>query len=154
MMSATGGAGTSIQVLLVEDSPGDVRLTREAFRDANSLVNLQIASDGVEAMAFLKRQGAYQAAPRPNIILLDLNLPRMDGREVLARIKEDESLKLIPTIILTTSEAEADIVKSYELQANCYLCKPAHWDAFDGLVRSINDFWLTRAKLPQPMQHG
>ena len=138
-----------IEVLLVEDSPGDARLTREAFHDANSSIHLHVASDGVEAMAFLKQVGAHISSPRPDLILLDLNLPKMDGREVLAQIKEDASLKIIPTLVLTTSEAEADIVKSYELQANCYLSKPVELDAFESLVRSINDFWLTKAKLPQ-----
>jgi two-component system, chemotaxis family, response regulator Rcp1 len=139
----------AIEVLLVEDSPGDVRLTQEAFRDANRAIHLHVASDGVEAMAFLKRQGTNANAPRPDLILLDLNLPRMDGREVLAEIKGDDSLKTIPTIILTTSESEADIVKSYQLQANCFLSKPVQLSAFEVLVKSINDFWLTTARLPQ-----
>lgn len=143
-----------IEVLLVEDSPGDVRLTQEAFRDANKAIHLHVASDGVEAMAFLKREGVYARAPRPELILLDLNLPKMDGREVLAHIKEDPNLKTIPTVILTTSEAEADIVKSYQLQANCYLSKPVQLDAFEALVKSINDFWLTKVKLPQQRQTG
>ena len=147
-------AGAITEVLLVEDSPGDVRLTREAFRDANMAVRLHVASDGVEAMAFLRQEGEHADAPRPDFILLDLNLPRMDGREVLARIKEDESLKTIPTVILTTSDAEADIVKSYQLRANAYLSKPVQLDAFEGLVRSISDFWLTRVKLPQQRQTG
>ena len=138
-----------LQVLLVEDSPGDVRLTQEAFRDANLSIRLHVASDGVEAMAFLKREGVHVKAPRPDLILLDLNLPKMDGRQVLARIKEDESLKTIPTVILTTSEAEVDIVKSYQLQANCYLSKPVQLDAFENIVKSINDFWLTKVKLPR-----
>ena len=138
-----------IEVLLVEDSPGDVRLTQEAFRDANTTIRLHVATDGVEAMAFLKQEGDYSRAPRPELILLDLNLPKMDGREVLAQIKENPSLKTIPTVILTTSEAEADIVKSYQLQANCYLSKPVQLDAFENLVKSINDFWLTKVKLPQ-----
>ena len=138
-----------IHVLLVEDSPGDVRLTQEAFRDANPSIKLHVAADGVEAMAFLKREGAHLHAPRPDLILLDLNLPKMDGREVLAHIKEDNNLKTIPTVILTTSDAEADIVKSYQLQANCYLTKPVQLDAFESLVKSINDFWLTKVKLPQ-----
>jgi len=141
-------------VLLVEDSPGDVRLTQEAFRDANKSIHLQVASDGVEAMAFLRREGEHVQAHRPELILLDLNLPKMDGREVLALVKEDDSLKVIPTVILTTSEAEADIVKCYQLQANCYLTKPVQFDEFTSLVRSINDFWLTRVKLPQQMQSG
>ena len=143
-----------IEVLLVEDSPGDVRLTQEAFRDANRSIHLQVASDGVEAMAFLRREGDHAQAPRPDLILLDLNLPKMDGREVLALIKGDDSLKTIPTVILTTSEAEADIKKSYQLQANCYLSKPVQFDEFASLVRSINDFWLTKVKLPQQMQSG
>jgi chemotaxis family two-component system response regulator Rcp1 len=139
----------SVEVLLVEDSPGDVRLTQEAFRDSNPSIHLHVASDGVEAMAFLRREGRHALAPRPDFILLDLNLPKMDGREVLARIKGDEGLKTIPTIVLTTSEAEVDILRSYELQANCYLCKPVQLDDFENLVKSINDFWLTKAKLPQ-----
>ena len=138
-----------IEVLLVEDSPGDVRLTQEAFRDANQQIRLHVASDGVEAMAFLRRQGTHHDAPRPDLILLDLNLPKMDGRQVLAHIKEDKDLKTIPTVILTTSESEADIAKSYQLQANCYLSKPVQLDAFESLVKSINDFWLTKVKLPQ-----
>jgi len=144
----------SLQVLLVEDSPGDVRLTQEAFRDANQSILLHVAADGVEAMAFLRREGAHAQAPRPDLILLDLNLPKMDGREVLAHIKENDNLKTIPTVILTTSDAESDIVKSYELQANCYLTKPVQLDAFEGLVKSINDFWLTKVKLPQQEQGG
>jgi two-component system, chemotaxis family, response regulator Rcp1 len=153
-MKAIGGDGMPINVLLVEDSPGDVRLTQEAFRDANKSVHLHVASDGVEAMAFLRHEGANVHAPRPDIILLDLNLPKMDGREVLARIKEDDSLKAIPTVILTTSEAEADITKSYQLQANCYLSKPVQFDEFESLVKSINDFWMTKVKLPQQSQTG
>lgn len=143
-----------IQVLLVEDSPGDVRLTQEAFRDANGAIEMHVAPDGVEAMAFLRREGIHSAAPRPDLILLDLNLPKMDGREVLAHIKESDELKTIPTVILTTSEAEADIVKSYQLRANCYLSKPVQLDAFESLVESINDFWLTKAKLPQQRPNG
>ncbi len=144
----------SIEVLLVEDSPGDVRLTQEAFRDANTSIHLHVASDGVEAMAFLRREGTHGHAPRPDIILLDLNLPKMDGREVLARIKEDDGLKMIPTVILTTSDAEADIVKCYRLQANCYLKKPVQLDAFVSLVKSINDFWLTKVELPPQTRGG
>jgi len=138
-----------LEVLLVEDSPGDVRLTQEAFREANPAIHLHVTTDGVEAMAFLARQGIHARAPRPDLILLDLNLPKMDGREVLAHIKEDPVLKTIPTVILTTSDAEADIVKSYQLQANCYLSKPVQLDAFESLVGSINDFWLTKVKLPR-----
>jgi CheY-like chemotaxis protein len=147
-MKAIGGEGMPIEVLLVEDSPGDVRLTREAFRDANGAIHLNVANDGVEAMAFLRKTGKHVDAPRPDLILLDLNLPKMDGREVLAHIKDDESLRLIPTVILTTSDSEADIAKSYQLQANCYLSKPVQLDAFESLVKSINDFWLVKVKLP------
>jgi CheY-like chemotaxis protein len=133
---------------LVEDSPGDVRLTKEVFRDTNMDIHLHVASDGLEAMAFLRQKGDHVNAPRPDLILLDLNLPKMDGRQVLAEIKEDASLKTIPTVILTTSESEVDIVKSYQLQANCYLSKPVQLDAFENIVKSINDFWLTKVKLP------
>lgn len=143
-----------IEVLLVEDSPGDVRLTQEAFRDANMSIHLHVVTDGVEAMAFLRHEGTYAGVPRPDLILLDLNLPKMDGREVLAHIKADADLKTIPTVILTTSDAEGDIVKSYQLQANCYLSKPVQLEAFDSLVKSINDFWLTKVKLPQRRQSG
>jgi len=144
----------AIDVLLVEDSPGDVRLTQEALRDANEAVHLHVVTDGVEAMQFLRREGVHANAPCPDLILLDLNLPRMDGREVLALIKEDDRLKTIPTIILTTSAAEADIMKSYRLQANCYLTKPVQLDAFENVVQSINDFWLTKAKLPYQGHSG
>jgi len=140
---------TAVQLLLVEDSPGDVRLTQDVFRDTNSAVQLHVAADGIEAMAFLRQEGEHAAAPRPDLILLDLNLPKLDGREVLALIKEDSALKSIPTVVLTTSEAEADIVKSYQLHANCYLTKPAQLDDFESLVAKINDFWLDKVKLPQ-----
>jgi CheY-like chemotaxis protein/two-component sensor histidine kinase len=148
------GENMRTDVLLVEDSPGDVRLTQEAFRDANPAVHLHVATDGVEAMTFLRHQGNQVHAPRPDFILLDLNLPKMDGRQVLAQIKADENLKTIPTVILTTSEAEADIAKSYQLQANCYLTKPVQLNEFENLVKSINDFWLTMVKLPQQRQGG
>ncbi len=138
-----------MQVLLVEDSPGDVRLTREAFHQTNPSIRLHIASDGVEAMAFLRQEHGEEEAPRPDLILLDLNMPKMDGRQVLAHIKADEDLKTIPTVILTTSEAECDVASSYQLNANCYLNKPVQLDAFENLVKSINEFWLTMAKLPQ-----
>jgi len=143
-----------LDVLLVEDSPGDVRLTKEVFRDTNIDIHLHVASDGVEAMAFLRREGEHVNAPRPDLILLDLNLPKMDGRVVLANIKADANLKSIPTVILTTSESEVDIVRSYRLQANCYLSKPVQLEAFENLVKSINDFWLTKVKLPQQRQGG
>jgi CheY-like chemotaxis protein len=139
-----------LEVLLVEDNPGDVRLTQEAFRDANKAIRLHVAADGVEAMDFLRGLGAHANAPRPIFILLDLNLPKMDGREVLAQIKTDDDLKSIPTIILSTSQAEDDIAKSYQLQANCYLTKPARFDAFESTVKIINDFWLLKVKFPQP----
>jgi two-component system, chemotaxis family, response regulator Rcp1 len=138
----------TIDVLLVEDSPGDARLTQETLREANQLIHLHVVADGVEAMAFLRREERHAHAPRPDLILLDLNLPRMDGREVLALIKDDGSLKTIPTVILTTSAAQADITKSYELQANCYLTKPVQLEAFESVVKSINDFWLTKVQLP------
>ena len=148
MIKSSGAGGTPIDVLLVEDSPGDVRLTQEALREANRAVRLHVAVDGVDAMDFLRREGRHLRAPRPDLILLDLNLPKMDGREVLAQIKADDRLRTIPTIILTTSEAEADITKSYQLRANCFLSKPVELGAFESLVKSINDFWLTKAKLP------
>lgn len=141
-------------VLLVEDSPGDVRLTQEAFRDADPTIDLRVAVDGVEALAFLRHEGVHADVPRPDFILLDLNLPKMDGREVLAHIKEDRDLKTIPTVILTTSDAEADILTSYQLQANCYLSKPVQLEEFESLVKSINDFWLIKVKLPQPTPGG
>ncbi len=142
----------STNVLLVEDCPGDVRLIQEAFRAANPSVQLHVATDGVEAMAFLRREGAHANAPRPDTILLDLNLPKMDGREVLGHVKADSALRTIPTVILTTSEAPTDVAKSYQLQANCYLTKPVQLDAFQSIVKSINDFWLTEVKLPQQRQ--
>jgi CheY-like chemotaxis protein len=135
--------------LLVEDNSIDIQRTQEAFRDINKAVELHVASDGGEAMAYLHREGIHADAPRPDIILLELNLPKMDGREVLAQIKKDDNLKMIPTIILTNSEAEADIVKCYQLQANTYFSKPAQSEAFTSLIKSIHDFWLVKAKLPQ-----
>ncbi len=142
-----------LQVLLIEDNPGDVRLTQEAFRDSNISISLHVATDGVEAMEFLRREGVYIDAPRPDLVLLDLNLPKMDGRQVLTRIKEDDGLKTIPVVILTTSDAEVDILTSYKLQANCYLSKPVQLDAFENLVKSISDFWFTKVKLP-PRGHS
>jgi len=127
--------GSTLEVLLVEDSPGDVRLTREAFRDAQALIHLHVAFDGMDAMEFLHHEGSHAGSPRPDLILLDLNLPRLDGREVLALIKKDDRLRNIPVVILTTSEDEVDIVKSYELHANCYLKKPVEFDAFAKLVQ-------------------
>ena len=137
-----------LDVLLVEDNPGDVRLTRETLRDANKSIRLHLAADGVEAMAFLRRESPNVLAPRPVLILLDLNLPKMDGREVLAAVKADIDLKTIPIVILTTSDADSDITRSYQLQANCYLTKPVRLEEFETLVQSVNDFWLTKVKLP------
>jgi two-component system response regulator len=138
----------SINVLLVEDSPGDVQLTQETFRNSKLPITLHVATDGMEAMSFLRREDMNNESPRPDFILLDLNLPRKSGREVLAEVKGDDNLKTIPTIILTTSDAEADILRSYQLQANCYLTKPVRFEDFETLVKSIDDFWLTRVKLP------
>jgi two-component system, chemotaxis family, response regulator Rcp1 len=146
---SNGEDSGSLELLLVEDSPGDVRLTKEAFRAANIAIHMDVATDGVEAMAFLRHEQAYAAAPRPDLILLDLNMPGMDGREFLVQIKKDDRLRTIPIVILTTSDSEDDIAKSYQLHANCYLCKPVQLSAFEGLVKSLNDFWLTRARLPQ-----
>jgi CheY-like chemotaxis protein len=135
-------------VLLVEDNLGDVRLAREAFRDVNRSIQFHLALDGIDAMAFLRKQGVYVNAPRPDLVILDLNLPKMNGRDVLAQIKSDESLKMIPTVVLSSSETDGDVLISYQLQANCYLKKPARWDAFVGMVWSINAFWLTNTRLP------
>ncbi len=137
-----------IEILLVEDNPGDVRLTKEALKEGKILNNLNVVTDGVEAVAFLRREGNYTSAPRPELILLDLNLPKKDGREVLAEIKKDPSLKLIPVVILTSSAAEQDIVKSYNLHANCYVTKPVDLDQFIEVVKSIENFWLAVVKLP------
>ena len=145
MMNLLGTAAAPIEVLLVEDSPGDVRLTREALRDAKVQVVLNVVSDGVEAMEFLARTGKFSNAPRPNIILLDLNLPRLDGREVLEAIKRDPSLMSIPVIILTTSESHTDIIRSYRLNANCFVTKPVDLDVFI----QVFHFWLSLARLPQ-----
>lgn len=138
----------AIEILLVEDSPSDVDLTREALDDAKVGNRLSVARDGVEALAFLRREGEYKDAPRPDLILLDLNLPRKDGREVLTEIKADRVLRRIPVVILTTSEAEQDILKSYDLHANCYITKPVDLDRFITVVQSIEEFWLAIVKLP------
>lgn len=137
-----------IEVLLVEDNPGDVRLLEESFREVNPLIYLHVVRDGMEAMAFLLQRGAYVDAPRPDLILLDLNLPKMDGREILAHIKLDPGLRSIPTIVVTSSEAESDVAKSYDLHANSYVTKPLLFSTFLKLVHSINDFWLTQSKFP------
>lgn len=140
--------GEVVDILLVEDNPGDVRLTREAMKEAKLRNQLHVVSDGVEALAFLRRQGAYANAVRPHLVLLDLNLPRKDGREVLAEIKQDTSLRRIPVVILTSSEAEVDILKAYDLHANCYISKPVDIEQFLKVVKSIEDFWVTIVKLP------
>jgi chemotaxis family two-component system response regulator Rcp1 len=145
MMRGDSGA---IEVLLVEDNPGDVRLTREALKEGKVINHLSVAKDGEEALAFLRREGAFADAPRPDVILLDLNLPRRDGREVLQAIKADPSLRTIPVVILTSSEAERDIARAYELNANCYITKPVDLDQFITVVKSIEDFWFTVVKLP------
>ena len=135
-------------VLLIEDNPGDYRLTKEALKEGKVYNNLHWAQDGVEAIDFLKRQGKHAKAPRPDIILLDLNLPKKDGREVLSEIKGDEDLRKIPVVILTTSKAEEDVLKSYDLHANCYVTKPVDLDKFIIVVQSIDRFWLTVVTLP------
>lgn len=138
----------SVNILLVEDNPGDVRLTKEAFKEAKVNNNLHIVSDGVEAMDFLRRKGKYIGAPRPDIILLDLNMPKKNGREVLAEIKADPDLMRIPVLVLTISQAEEDILRSYNLHANCYIQKPVDINKFIDVVKSIEGFWLTIVKLP------
>lgn len=140
--------GRPIEILLVEDNPGDVRLTREALT-ANKIRNtLHVVADGVQALAFLRKQGKHANAPRPNLILLDLNLPKKDGREVLAEIKGDGNLRRIPVVVLTTSGAEEDILKAYDLNANCYVTKPVNFDSFIQVVKSIESFWVTIVELP------
>jgi len=137
-----------IEILLIEDNPGDARLTTEALKEAKVRNKLTHIADGIEGLAFLRQQGKYAGAQRPDLILLDLNLPRKDGREVLAEIKADDRLKRIPVVILTTSQAEEDILKAYNLNANCYVSKPVDLDQFIKVVRTIKDFWLTIVKLP------
>ena len=140
--------GRPVEILLVEDNAGDVRLAREGLRECKLLNNLSVAGDGVKALAFLRQEGEYAKAPRPDLIMLDLNLPRKDGREVLKEIKEDEQLKSIPVVILTTSKAEEDVVKSYSLHANCYVTKPLAIEQFINVVQAIETFWFTIVKLP------
>jgi CheY-like chemotaxis protein len=137
-----------VEILLVEDNAGDVRLTREALNEAKVRNNLNVVGDGVEALTFLRRQGQYGGAARPDIILLDLNLPRMDGRQVLAEVKADPALRRIPVVILTTSKAEEDIIRTYDLHANCYVTKPVDFEQFVKVVQSIEDFWLEIVRLP------
>lgn len=139
---------SAIEILLVEDNPGDVRLTQEALREAKVRNNLHVVEDGVAAMTFLNNEGEFTETPKPDLILLDLNLPKKDGREVLGEIKSSEHLKRIPVVVLTTSQAEQDIVRSYNLHANCYVTKPVDLDQFIRIVKSIEDFWLTIVRLP------
>jgi chemotaxis family two-component system response regulator Rcp1 len=138
-----------LDILMVEDNEGDIRLMREMLREVNPSARLHVVTDGLEAIDFLGYQGHYIDAPRPNVILLDLNLPKLDGREVLARVKANPHLQTIPVIVLTCCHAELDIESSYKLMANSYLRKPENWDAWEQLVASLNDFWFTRAKLPK-----
>jgi CheY-like chemotaxis protein len=138
----------SVEILLVEDNPGDVRLTVEAFKEGKMRNHLQIARDGAEALDVLRKQGEYVNAERPDLILLDLNLPKMDGREVLAEIKQDPDLKRIPVVVLTTSDAQQDIARSYDLHANCYITKPVDMGQFIEIVKRIEGFWLTVVRLP------
>jgi chemotaxis family two-component system response regulator Rcp1 len=147
-VSIIGEKSRPVEILLVEDNPGDVRLTVEALKEAKVSNNLSVVGDGQDALSYLRREGQFQDAARPDLILLDLNLPRMSGREVLALIKEDSDLKRIPVVILTTSEAEQDILRSYDLHANCYITKPVDLDKFITVVKSIEGFWLTVVKLP------
>jgi CheY-like chemotaxis protein len=146
--------GKAVKILLVEDSPGDVRLTMEAFKDGKICNHLDVVMDGEEALAFLRREGKYADESLPNLILLDLNLPKKDGREVLMEIKNDKELKRIPVVVLTTSVAEKDILKTYDLHANCYITKPVDFDQFITVVKSIEDFWLTIVKLPRSEENG
>ncbi|MCG6981975.1 MAG: response regulator [Deltaproteobacteria bacterium] len=140
--------GKPIEILLIEDNPGDVRLTKEVLKEGKVRNNLQVVGDGVEAMAYLHRENSYTKAPRPDLILLDLNLPKKDGREVLQEIKADHQLKRIPVVVLTTSDADEDILKSYNLSANCYITKPVDLDQFISVIRSVEAFWLTIVTLP------
>lgn len=147
MINIRNGAN-AVEILLVEDNPGDARLTAEALKDGKFHINLQVARDGVEALAKLRQEPPYQDAPRPDLILLDLNLPKKDGREVLTEIRADPKLARIPVVVLTTSAAEQDILRAYDLNANCYITKPVDFDQFVDIVRSIESFWLTIVKLP------
>jgi CheY-like chemotaxis protein len=149
-MTGSPTGGRPIEILLVEDNPGDVRLTVEGLKEGKVRNNLHVARDGVEAMAFLRREGVFRSAVRPDLILLDLNLPRKDGREVLQDLKQDPVLHAIPVVVLTTSRSEQDVLRSYELQANCYITKPVDLEQFITVVKSIEDFWLTIVTLPHP----
>jgi chemotaxis family two-component system response regulator Rcp1 len=147
-MSAMPISSRIVEILLVEDNPGDIRLTQEAFKDAKVSNNLNIARDGEEAVQFLRKEKTFKDAPTPDIIFLDLNLPKLDGREVLEFIKKDKDLHLIPVVILTSSDAERDVVQTYHLHANCYVVKPVDFKKFIEVIKSINDFWLTVVKFP------
>ncbi len=138
----------AIEILMVEDNPSDVRLTLEAFKDAKVLNNMSVASDGEDALKFLKREGRHKDSPRPDLILLDLNLPRMNGKEVLGEIKRDPDLKRIPVVVLTTSDNEQDIRRAYDLHVNAYVRKPVDLDQFIKIVEAVEDFWLSVVKLP------
>lgn len=138
----------AVEILLIEDNAGDARLAKEALRDAKVRNNLTWIADGIDALAYLRREGKHDKAPRPDLILLDLNLPRKDGREVLSEIKSDERIKRIPVVILTTSQAEEDVLRAYHLNANCYIPKPVDLDQFIRVVKTIEDFWLTIVRLP------
>jgi two-component system, chemotaxis family, response regulator Rcp1 len=143
-----------VEILLVEDSPADVLITREAFREFKVINELHVVEDGVEALAFLKQEGKYASAPRPDLILLDLNLPRMNGREVLAEIKTDPEFKSIPVVILTTSHSEVDVLQAYDQQANCYIIKPVGFDNFLEAMKSIRQFWFSVVTLPTEVSYG
>jgi chemotaxis family two-component system response regulator Rcp1 len=143
-----GGMGRAVEILLIEDNPADVRLTREALLEGKVLNNLTVAIDGVDGLAVLRREGQYADAPRPDIVLLDLNLPRKDGREVLSEMKADPDLRRIPVVVLTTSQAEQDLIQTYDLHVNCYIIKPVDLDQFLRVVQSIEDFWFTVVRLP------
>ncbi len=147
-MSSSENGARPVEILLVEDNPGDARLTIEAMRDAKVSNHIHVVEDGVEAMAFLRREGAYSEKPRPDLILLDLNLPKKDGREVLAEVKADPALRRIPVVVLTTSRAEEDVLRAYDLHANCYVTKPVGFDQFMQVIKHIDEFWIKLVVLP------
>ncbi len=141
--------GKAIDILLVEDNPGDIRLTREVMKETKVNNKLYVVEDGEEAMRYLRKEGKYADAPHPDLILLDLNLPKKDGREVLSEIKSDEGLRRMPVVVLTTSKAEEDVFRTYDLHANCYITKPVDWEQFMHVIQSVEDFWLTIVRLPE-----
>jgi CheY-like chemotaxis protein len=147
-MTETDRQGEPVEILLAEDNPGDAKLTRKALEQGKVINNLHVVTDGVEAMAYLRREGKYAHRPRPDLVLLDLNMPRKDGREVLQDIKSDDDLRRIPVVVMTSSEAEEDIVQSYDLHANAYVTKPIDFDGFLDVVGSLEDFWLSVVKMP------